>query len=121
MNINLEIQNEINQDFITNFKNAIISRDRWNALNRSLDIFSHLCSATGISLAFVAGSIHLPIISLFAGGFMTVMTISNSYSKYCQENYKTQSEYIKEMSKEINANDILIDEPQQPPNSQTNN
>ena len=68
----------------------------WCTLNRSFDVLAHLFNACDIILAFVAGSVHLPIISLFAGGCMTAMTI---FAKYCQENYKTQSEYIKEMSK----------------------
>ena len=119
--ITQQTQSLIDQDFVNNFQNSINSRDRWNYLNRSLDLFAHLSSGISIILAFVAGSVHLPVLSLLAGGFGVGMAISNQYSAYCKTQYQNQSTIIEEMAKKANANDELVDESatmnNDPPNS----
>jgi len=116
-----QTQSLIDQDFVNNFQKSINSRDRWNYLNRSLDLFAHLSSGISIILAFVAGSVHLPVLSLLAGGFGVGMAISNQYSAYCKTQYQNQSTIIEEMAKKVNANDELVDESatmnNDPPNS----
>jgi len=116
-----EVQKIIDGDFVNNFQKSINSRDRWNYLNRSLDLFAHLSSGISIILAFVAGSVHLPVLSLLAGGFGVGMAISNQYSAYCKTQYQNQSTVIEEMAKKVNANDELVDESatmnNDPPNS----
>jgi len=116
-----EVQKIIDGDFVNNFQKSINSRDRWNYLNRSLDLFAHLSSGISIILAFVAGSVHLPVLSLLAGGFGVGMAISNQYSAYCKTQYQNQSTIIEEMAKKVNANDELVDESatmnNDPPNS----
>ena len=116
-----EVQKIIDGDFVNNFQKSINSRDRWNYLNRSLDLFAHLSSGISIILAFVAGSVHLPVLSLLAGGFGVGMAISNQYSAYCKTQYQNQSTIIEEMAKKVNANDELVDESStmnnDPPNS----
>ena len=116
-----QVQKIIDDDFVNNFQNSINSRDRWNYLNRSLDLFAHLSSGISIILAFVAGSVHLPVLSLLAGGFGVGMAISNQYSAYCKTQYQNQSTVIEEMAKKVNANDELVDESatmnNDPPNS----
>ena len=119
--ITQQTQSLIDQDFVNNFQKSINSRDRWNYLNRSLDLFAHLSSGISIILAFVAGSVHLPVLSLLAGGFGVGMAISNQYSAYCKTQYQNQSTIIEEMAKKVNANDELVDESatmnNDPPNS----
>jgi len=119
--ITQQTQSLIDQDFVNNFQKSINSRDRWNYLNRSLDLFAHLSSGISIILAFVAGSVHLPVLSLLAGGFGVGMAISNQYSAYCKTQYQNQSTVIEEMAKKVNANDELVDESatmnNDPPNS----
>ena len=105
-----EVQKIIDGDFVNNFQKSINSRDRWNYLNRSLDLFAHLSSGISIILAFVAGSVHLPVLSLLAGGFGVGMAISNQYSSYCKTQYQNQSSIIAEMATKANANDELVDE-----------
>ena len=105
-----QVQKIIDDDFVNNFQNSINSRDRWNYLNRSLDLFAHLSSGISIILAFVAGSVHLPVLSLLAGGFGVGMAISNQYSSYCKTQYQNQSSIIAEMATKANANDELVDE-----------
>jgi len=105
-----QVQKIIDDDFVNNFQKSINSRDRWNYLNRSLDLFAHLSSGISIILAFVAGSVHLPVLSLLAGGFGVGMAISNQYSSYCKTQYQNQSSIIAEMATKINANDELVDE-----------
>jgi len=116
-----QVQKIIDDDFVNNFQKSINSRDRWNYLNRSLDLFAHLSSGISIILAFVAGSVHLPVLSLLAGGFGVGMAISNQYSAYCKTQYQNQSTIIEEMAKKVNANDELVDESatmnNDPPNS----
>ena len=116
-----EVQKTIDGDFVNNFQKSINSRDRWNYLNRALDLFAHLSSGISIILAFVAGSVHLPVLSLLAGGFGVGMAISNQYSAYCKTQYQNQSTIIEEMAKKVNANDELVDESStmnnDPPNS----
>ena len=116
-----QVQKIIDDDFVNNFQNSINSRDRWNYLNRSLDLFAHLSSGISIILAFVAGSVHLPVLSLLAGGFGVGMAISNQYSSYCKTQYQNQSSIIAEMATKANANDELVDESatmnNDPPNS----
>ena len=116
-----EVQKIIDGDFVNNFQKSINSRDRWNYLNRALDLFAHLSSGISIILAFVAGSVHLPVLSLLAGGFGVGMAISNQYSAYCKTQYQNQSTIIEEMAKKVNANDELVDESatmnNDPPNS----
>ena len=116
-----QVQKIIDDDFVNNFQKSINSRDRWNYLNRSLDLFAHLSSGISIILAFVAGSVHFPVLSLLAGGFGVGMAISNQYSAYCKTQYKNQSTIIEEMAKKVNANDELVDESatmnNDPPNS----
>ena len=116
-----QVQKIIDGDFVNNFQKSINSRDRWNYLNRSLDLFAHLSSGISIILAFVAGSVHLPVLSLLAGGFGVGMAISNQYSAYCKTQYQNQSTIIEEMAKKVNANDELVDESatmnNDPPNS----
>jgi len=116
-----EVQKIIDGDFVNNFQKSINSRDRWNYLNRALDLFAHLSSGISIILAFVAGSVHLPVLSLLAGGFGVGMAISNQYSAYCKTQYQNQSTVIEEMAKKVNANDELVDESatmnNDPPNS----
>ena len=104
-----QVQKIIDDDFVNNFQKSINSRDRWNYLNRSLDLFAHLSSGISIILAFVAGSVHLPVLSLLAGGFGVGMAISNQYSAYCKTQYQNQSTIIEEMAKKVNANDELVD------------
>jgi len=119
--ITQQTQSLIDQDFVNNFQKSINSRDRWNYLNRSLDLFAHLSSGISIILAFVAGSVHLPVLSLLAGGFGVGMAISNQYSSYCKTQYQNQSSIIAEMATKANANDELVDESatmnNDPPNS----
>ena len=105
-----EVQKIIDDEFVNNFQKSINSRDRWNYLNRSLDLFAHLSSGISIILAFVAGSVHLPVLSLLAGGFGVGMAISNQYSAYCKTQYQNQSTVVEEMAKKVNANDELVDE-----------
>ena len=116
-----KVQKIIDDDFVNNFQKSINSRDRWNYLNRSLGLFAHLSSGISIILAFVAGSVHLPVLSLLAGGFGVGMAISNQYSAYCKTQYQNQSTIIEEMAKKVNANDELVDESatmnNDPPNS----
>ena len=116
-----QVQKIIDDDFVNNFQNSINSRDRWNYLNRSLDLFAHLSSGISIILAFVAGSVHLPVLSLLAGGFGVGMAISNQYSAYCKTQYQNQSTIIEEMAKKVNTNDELVYESatmnNDPPNS----
>ena len=116
-----QVQKIIDDDFVNNFQKSINSRDRWNYLNRSLDLFAHLSSGISIILAFVAGSVHLPVLSLLAGGFGVGMAISNQYSSYCKTQYQNQSSIIAEMATKANANDELVDESatmnNDPPNS----
>ena len=116
-----QVQKIIDGDFVNNFQKSINSRDRWNYLNRSLDLFAHLSSGISIILAFVAGSVHLPVLSLLAGGFGVGMAISNQYSSYCKTQYQNQSSIIAEMATKANANDELVDESatmnNDPPNS----
>ena len=106
-----QVQKIIDDDFVNNFQKSINSRDRWNYLNRSLDLFAHLSS--GISIILV--------LSLLAGGFGVGMAISNQYSSYCKTQYQNQSTVIEEMAKKVNANDELVDESatmnNDPPNS----
>jgi len=103
-----QIQKIIDDDFVINFQKSINSRDRWNYLNRALDLFAHLSSGISIILAFVAGSVHLPVLSLLAGG--VGMAISNQYSAYCKTQYQNQTTVVEEMAKKVNANDELVDE-----------
>ena len=116
-----EVQKIIDDEFVNNFQKSINSRDRWNYFNRSLDLFAHLSSGISIILAFVAGSVHLPVLSLLAGGFGVGMAISNQYSAYCKTQYQNQSTVIEEMAKKVNANYELVDESatmnNDPPNS----
>jgi len=105
-----QVQKIIDDDFVNNFQKSINSRDRWNYLNRSLDLFAHLSSGISIILAFVAGSVHLPVLSLLAGGFGVGMAISNQYSSYCKTQYQNQSSIIAEMATKVKANDELVDE-----------
>ena len=116
-----KIQKIIDDDFVINFHKSINSRDRWNYLNRALDLFAHLSSGISIILAFVAGSVHLPVLSLLAGGFGVGMAISNQYSAYCKTQYQNQSTVVEEMAKKVNANDELVDESammnNEPPNT----
>ena len=116
-----QIQKIIDDDFVINFQKSINSRDRWNYLNRALDLFAHLSSGISIILAFVAGSVHLPVLSLLAGGFGVGMAISNQYSAYCKIQYENQSQIVEEIAKKVNANDELVDESatmnNDPPNS----
>ena len=105
-----KVQKIIDDDFMNNFQKSINSRDRWNYLNRLLDLFAHISSGISIILAFVAGSVHLPVLSLLAGGFGVGMAISNQYSSYCKTQYQNQSSIIAEMATKINANDELVDE-----------
>ena len=116
-----QVQKIIDDDFVNNFQKSINSRDRWNYLNRALDLFAHLSSGISIILAFVAGSVHLPVLSLLAGGFGVGMAISNQYSSYCKTQYQNQSSIIAEMATKANANDELVDESatmnNDPPNS----
>ena len=116
-----EVQKTIDGDFVNNFQKSINSRDRWNYLNRSLDLFAHLSSGISIILAFVAGSVHLPVLSLLAGGLGVGMAISNQYSAYCKTQYQNQSTIIEEMAKKVNANDELVEESammnNEPPNT----
>ena len=119
--ITQNIQRMLDTDFVNNFQTSISARDRWNYLNRSLDLFAHLSSGISIILAFVAGSVHLPVLSLLAGGFGVGMAISNQYSAYCKTQYQNESTIIEEMAKKVNANDELVDESatmnNDPPNS----
>ena len=116
-----QIQKIIDDDFVINFQKSINSRDRWNYLNRALDLFAHLSSGISIILAFVAGSVHLPVLSLLAGGFGVGMAISNQYSAYCKIQYENQSQIVEEIAKKVNANDELVDESatmnNEPPNT----
>ena len=116
-----EVQKIIDGDFVNNFQKSINSRDRWNYLNRALDLFAHLSSGISIILAFVAGSVHLPVLSMLAGGFGVGMAISNQYSAYCKTQYQNQTTVVEEMAKKVNANDELVDESatmnNDPPNS----
>jgi len=105
-----KVQKIIDDDFMNNFQKSINSRDRWNYLNRLLDLFAHISSGISIILAFVAGSVHLPVLSLLAGGFGVGMAISNQYSSYCKTQYQNQSSIIAEMATKVNANDELVDE-----------
>ena len=105
-----QIQKIIDDDFVINFQKSINSRDRWNYLNRALDLFAHLSSGISIILAFVAGSVRLPMLSLLAGGFGVGMAISNQYSAYCKTQYQNQTTVVEEMAKKVNANDELVDE-----------
>ena len=77
---------------MNNFQKSINSRDRWNYLNQALDLFAHLSSGISIILAFVAGSVHLPVLSLLAGG--VGMAISNQYSAYCKTQYQNQTTVV---------------------------
>ena len=117
----VQIQKIIDDDFVNNFQKSINSRDRWCYLNRALDLFAHLSSGISIILAFVAGSVHLPMLSLLAGGFGVGMAISNQYSAYCKTQYQNQSTVVEEMAKKVNANDELVDESatmnNEPPNT----
>ena len=121
----VQVQKIIDDEFVDNFTKSLKSRDRWNALNRFLDVFAHLCSGLSIILAFVAGSVHLPLLSLLAGGFGVGMSISNQYSSYCKTQYENQSSVIQQMANVVHAKDELVDEsatmnnenPTQPPNS----
>jgi len=108
--ITQQAQQILDHDFVNNFQKSINSRDRWNYLNRLLDLFAHISSGISIILAFVAGSVHLPVLSLLAGGFGVGMAISNQYSSYCKTQYQNQSSIIAEMATKINANDELVDE-----------
>ena len=105
-----KVQKIIDDDFMNNFQKSINSRDRWNYLNRLLDLFAHISSGISIILAFVAGSVHLPVLSLLAGGFGVGMAISNQYSSYCKTQYQNQSSIIAEMATKVKANDELVDE-----------
>ena len=105
-----QIQKIIDDDFVINFQKSINSRDRWNYLNRALDLFAQLSSGISIILAFVAGSVHLPVLSMLVGGFGVGMAISNQYSAYCKTQYQNQSTVVEEMAKKVNANDELVDE-----------
>jgi len=119
--ITQQAQQILDHDFVNNFQKSINSRDRWNYLNRLLDLFAHISSGISIILAFVAGSVHLPVLSLLAGGFGVGMAISNQYSSYCKTQYQNQSSIIAEMATKANANDELVDESatmnNDPPNS----
>jgi len=106
----VQIQKIIDDDFVNDFQKSISARDRWNALTRFLDVFAHICSGISIILAFVAGSVHLPVLSLLAGGFGVSMAISNQYSSYCKAQYESQSTLIQAMAKQVNATDELVDE-----------
>ena len=108
--ITQQAQQILDHDFVNNFQKSINSRDRWNYLNRLLDLFAHISSGISIILAFVAGSVHLPVLSLLAGGFGVGMAISNQYSSYCKTQYQNQSSIIAEMATKANANDELVDE-----------
>ena len=66
-NLSQTAQMLIDGDFIDNFKSSINSRDRWNALNRGLDIVTHLLSASTVVLAFVSGITTTPIVAIVAG------------------------------------------------------
>ena len=119
--ITQNIQRMLDTDFVNNFQTSISARDRWNALNRFLDVFAHISSGISIILAFVAGSVHLPVLSMLAGGFGVGMAISNQYSAYCKTQYQNQSTIIEEMAKKVNTNDELVYESatmnNDPPNS----
>ena len=119
--ITQQAQQILDHDFVNNFQTSISARDRWNALNRFLDGFAHICSGISIILAFVAESVHLPMLSLLAGGFGVGMAISNQYSAYCKTQYQNQSIVVEEMAKKVNANDELVDESatmnNEPPNT----
>jgi len=108
--ITQQAQQILDHDFVNNFQKSINSRDRWNYLNRLLDLFAHISSGISIILAFVAGSVHLPVLSLLAGGFGVGMAISNQYSSYCKTQYQNQSSIIAEMATKVKANDELVDE-----------
>ena len=117
----VQIQKIIDDECLNNVQSSIKNRDRWNLLNRFLDVFSHICSGISIILAFVAGSVHLPVLSLLAGGFGVGMAISNQYSAYCKIQYENQSQIVEKIAKKVNANDELVDESatmnNDPPNS----
>ena len=108
--ITQQAQQILDHDFVNNFQKSINSRDRWNYLNRLLDLFAHISSGISIILAFVAGSVHLPVLSLLAGGFGVGIAISNQYSSYCKTQYQNQSSIIAEMATKVKANDELVDE-----------
>ena len=108
--ITQQAQQILDHDFVNNFQKSINSRDRWNYLNRLLDLFAHISSGISIILAFVAGSVHLPVLSLLAGGFGVGMAISNQYSSYCKTQYQNQSSIIADMATKVKANDELVDE-----------
>jgi len=78
-------------------------------------------SGISIILAFVAGSVHLPVLSMLVGGFGVGMAISNQYSAYCKTQYQNQSIVVEEMAKKVNANDELVEESammnNEPPNT----
>ena len=78
----VQFQKIIDDDYVYNFHKSVNSRDRWNALNRILDVVAHLCSGVSIILAFFAGSVKMPLLSLLEGGFGVGMNISNWYSAY---------------------------------------
>ena len=109
-NLSQESQDLINQDFLDNFKKSIKSRDRWNALTRTLDVMTHILSASTVILAFISGIVATPVIAIIAGGTGTAMLVANQYSNYCLNQYKNQTIIIEEYSKKANVNDVLIDE-----------
>ena len=109
-NLNQEIQQIINVDFESNFKQSISSRNRWNAIYHFCNIFSHLLIGATVILSFVSGGVHLPFLSLVAGSCGVGSQISTQYSEFAFQQYKNQSGLLQQMSKEVQATDDLVDE-----------
>ncbi len=109
----------MNSDFKKEFTSAIIARDRWEKLNTSLEVASHIFQGTTTILAFISAAIKVPALSIVAGCTGVCTTVFMAYSQNCKTKYKNETKKIEDMSNKINIQPILPDESSEMNNSDT--
>jgi hypothetical protein len=100
----------INNDFKAEITHAIKARGRWEKLNKTLEVCSHVLQGTTTILAFISAAIKIPAISLVAGCAGVCATVSMAYSQNCKTTYKELTRKIQKMSGSIGATNILPDD-----------
>jgi len=100
----------INNYFKAEITHAIKARGRWEKLNKTLEVCSHVLQGTTTILAFISAAIKIPAISLVAGCAGVCATVSMAYSQNCKTTYKELTRKIQKMSSAIGATNILPDD-----------
>ena len=97
-NITIEIQNEINQDVVNEWKNSLKARDRWSFPTHFFDIGSHVLSGACVILAFISGGTYISQLALASGALGTASQVFFQFSLYCCKQYQLQSDLISKIS-----------------------